>query len=1019
MRICRQTERFGVPDSAGAAPQFGSAVDSLEFQVYSAFDRLKAGRQTNIALQPRQRASGSRRVFVFAFLSLLSLILAGRPVHAQETGAVSGIVVGSWDGTPLAGVVVTARGTTLAARTDAQGRYELKNVPVGDQVLRFSKSGFASAVVADVRVLPGQTTTVNGNLRPEFYDLEEYEVTAEEFTTQTEKILFERQQSSALLDAIGSEQFSRTGASDAADIVGKVAGITISDNKNPVVRGLNERYVGMQLNGAEVPSPDPYHKSAPLDLFPSAVIDRIIVNKSFTPDQPGNFTGGGINIVTKSFPEKFFFNMSVGGSYNTQSTLNERFLTYPGGSLDWVGMDDGTRALPSALASPSLQVPNPPFSSGLPSSATYNQRLADAAVLQDLTRAIGPTQFAPSREAPPFNHNFSFSSGDSTKILGKPFGLFYGVSYDHKYSFYENGVSRRYVVGSNGSELRVRKDYSDTKAASDVNWAGTVNLAYQPFEHHEVNFNFLYNQNAEDLARQQVGTSSDDPGYLFHQNRLHFTERNLNTFQLKGRHEFPTLAGTKLDWLAALSLTSQDEPDTRFFNYLEDGGRFQTGSSALPNPDLPTRYFRALDEENRNYKVDLTQPFHQWSGLEGQIKAGFFSSSSQREFLDREVYYPGTITFDGDPNSYLTDDNLGFSAVTNSQRRITYAWSRYIQTRDSIYSASQDVPAGYGMLDVPLLESVRLIGGVRMESTELNIKSRSYIANSSTGSGNNDTSLEESSLLPAAGLVWTVISNMNVRASFSQTIARPSFRELAAYRSYDPVLDELLEGNPTLKLTHVENYDLRWEWFRRPGEVLAVSLFYKDLENAIEKAQINVEGDIITFRNRPQAKVYGVEFEARQPLDFIHPDLHVFTAGFNFSLIESEAPLTPAELKVKTSLLPGTKPIRTLYDQSPYTLNADLTFDSQKSGTTASVIFSVYGPRITIVNLNTPDTYERSAPQLDFILSQKLSSHFKIKFSAKNLLDPRFDRTYGEDGKELYSSYTRGRSFGLSVTYDY
>ena len=231
---------------------------------------------------------------------ILSLVLGcclGFEVLGQDAGAVVGIVVSSWDGAPLANATVTVRGTTLATQSDAAGHFKVAGVPVGNQTLRISKSGFASAVVTDITVLPAQTTTVNGNLRPEFYELEEYEVTAEEFTQQTEQILFERQKSSSMMEALGSDFLARVGAGNAAESISKVSGATIVDGKFAVIRGLSDRYVSTTLNGANIPSADPYRQSASLDLFPSQVIDRVVVSKTFTPDQPGAFTGGAAGMT--------------------------------------------------------------------------------------------------------------------------------------------------------------------------------------------------------------------------------------------------------------------------------------------------------------------------------------------------------------------------------------------------------------------------------------------------------------------------------------------------------------------------------------------------------------------------------------------------------------------------------------------------------------------------------------------------------------------------------------------------
>ena len=832
------------------------------------------------------------------------------------------------------------------------------------------------------------------------------------------QLLVERAKEAAATEAIGAEQISKTGVSDAGAIIGKVSGASVVDGKFAVIRGLSDRYVTTTLNGAEIPSADPYRRSASLDLFPAQIIDRVVVAKTFTPDQPGTYTGGGINIVTKSFPERSFASLSLGTAYNTQASLNDEFLTYSGGGLDWAGTDDGTRALPTALTSSSLVVPPAPFTTGPRTSPTYQQRIAEADFLRDLTVGMGVTEFGPRREAQPLNHNFSLAAGDTTHLLGKPLGVFGSVSYRRDLAFYTDGISRRYVPGANLGQLAIRKDYSDTRAVDTVNWAGMVNLAYQLHPDHELGFNFLYNQNGEDLARVQHGTSQDDPGATFFLNRLHFTERNLHTFQLKGAHTLTQLAGVKLDWLAALSQTTQEEPDTRFFNFVEEGGRFDVGKASVPDPKQPTRYFRALDESNRNLKADLKVPFRQWSWQEGQLKLGVFDSFSERTFLDREVFYQGDAPFNGDPNAYLRPDDLGFTAVTNrTNGRISYTWNRYIQTRTSAYDAGSSIQAGYLMLDVPVVEKLRLIGGVRLETTDLSVGSRSYLANSVTGRTTNNSVLNQVDLLPAAGLVYAARTNMNVRLSYSQTVARPSFRELAGYRSYDPVLEDLLDGNPRLQISEIQNYDLRWEWFPRPGELIGVSLFYKHLKNAIERKYLTIDAEIISFDNRKQADVFGIEFELRKSLDFVSPLLREFSLGGNLSMIQSEVALTREELLPKQAALGKVDPNRPLYDQSPYILNLDLSYDNPYSGTSASLVFNVAGPRIPIASLNSEDVFEQPAPALDFIFSQKLGRHLAVKFSAKNLLDPRVERTYGEAGNLLYSSYRRGMTFGLALNY--
>jgi outer membrane receptor protein involved in Fe transport len=255
--------------------------------------------------------------------------------------------------------------------------------------------------------------------------------------------------------------------------------------------------------------------------------------------------------------------------------------------------------------------------------------------------------------------------------------------------------------------------------------------------------------------------------------------------------------------------------------------------------------------------------------------------------------------------------------------------------------------------------------------------------------------------------------------NYSQTVARPSFRELAAYYAYDPIVDEFVEGNPLLKMSSIRNYDLRWEWFARPGEVYSASLFYKDLQNAIERGNQTTVGDVITYFNRQQATLYGVELEARKNLGFLGAPLAPFTLGGNLSLVQSEVQLTPEELAAKRGFFPDAPGSRPLYDQSPYVANVDLSYTHPRSGPSASLIFNLAGPRITLAKLNTQDVYEQPALALDFVLSQKIGRHSTLKFSIRNLLDPSFERTYGKNSGLLYSSQKKGWTLGLTWTYDF
>lgn len=839
-------------------------------------------------------------------------------------------------------------------------------------------------------------------------------------------LLQERAKAAAAVESFGAEQISKSSVSDAGDIVSKVSGATVVEGKYAVIRGLTDRYSAATLNGAELPSADPYRRSAALDMFPAKIIDRVTVTKTFTPDQPGSFTGGNINIVTKSFPDRPFASFEIGASYNSQTTGNENFLTYDRGGTDWLGMDDGSRSLASEFWDFTLTIPayrsqlGRPINSASP-SPSVQRTLADAMELERLAELAGPTQFGPTRKAPPPAHAFVASAGDTGYLFGRPVGLFLSVPYGHSYSYYDAGVVTRvnYNEPGNPQLLEVDKAFTEEKGTEEVNWAATATLASEVWPDQQLGYAFIFNQYSEDSARIRVGQDYYNMNLNLDLKRLQYIERNLTSHQFRGGHRFQDLGGLRADWLATFTQTTQDEPDTRFYNV--NGNRFNI--SGL-DPKFPTRYWRELEEDSRNLRLDFLLPFHPTGdAADAEFKFGLFDNQAERNYRERTLAYNTAENWAGDPNALLTPDRLGaVNPPATNGNFVTYTWQTFLQTPSdrSFYTGESHVPAAYAMLDFSLLEPLRLVGGVRFEQTDIQTTSFSTVPSEGVvpGTTNSPPPLQRDDLLPSLGLVWNVVTNMNVRLNYGQTLARPSFRELAAVRTYDPVLDEYIVGNPRLQITDIQNYDLRWEWFPRPGEILSVGLFYKDLENVIEKEFVSSRGDIVTFVNRPKAQVAGVELEARKSLEFLSWHLRHWSLGGNLTLMESSEEISDLQQANHTrpDLLGDTRP---LADQSPYIINLDLSYDNPHSGTSLSVGYNVFGPRLIIANLAAPDIYEQPAPLLDVVLSQRLGRHLRLKLSARNLLDPEIERTYGEEAQAIYSSYTRGRTFGVSLTYDF
>ena len=820
----------------------------------------------------------------------------------------------------------------------------------------------------------------------------------------------ERMTAKRVQDSIGTEQMSRGVGSSAGDAVSKVTGTTIVDGKFVVVRGLSDRYTSTTLNGGDIPSADPYRKSVQLDLVPANMVESIVVSKTFTPDQPGGFTGGAINIVTKGFPEKRTMSFSAGTSYNTQTTFQD-YLASNGGQ-DWIAMDSGYRALAD-----SLETTKPSDLSGPSSSGVVRNNKATADRIQSILQALGPTEFAGRTKTAPLGQNYAFAMGDTANLFTKPLGYFLGLNYKREYSTYGEGKLRRY--GANFNSPEIRRDMTDQRGTEETSWGSVANLAYRLHPDHEIGFTFVYNQVGEDTARHLEGTSQDTAPDILVQDQLFYTERNLNTYQFKGKHEFAEVRDMKVDWLVSLSNTSQDEPNARFFHYTKsttDPVSYQLGSSGV-DPLRPSRYYRKLEENNLNWKLDNTLPFRLGNGQDLELKLGVFQSLSERRFNERTFAYAGNSGFgtSGDPNTYLTWDVLQY-LVTRAGVNTNYNFARFfdnVTIGNNRYSGEQTVEAGYTMLELPVTSRLRLIGGARIETTDLKISA----SNPNTGTTNGV--IEANDMLPAAGLVFALRTNMNVRLNYGRTIARPTYREFAPVTLYDLPTDTLVEGNPALKRSIVDNYDVRWEWFPRPGEVLSVSGFYKTITDPIEKFSKDLSDGTVSYVNYPKAKVYGVEFEGRKALDWMDPLLREFSLGMNLSLIKSELKLDSDTYANKVAFGYKGKNVRPLYDQSPYVLNADLTYANPRTGTIATILTSMAGKRIFIATGAGEDVYEHPPISVDFALTQRLTKNMRLKFTAKNILDPEYRRDYRPDMETFYSSYRRGRTFAITVTWDF
>ncbi|MDX1428785.1 MAG: TonB-dependent receptor [Rhodothermales bacterium] len=947
-----------------------------------------------------------------AIIALLVGLALAAPLRAQstdspETGTVAGVVVDAQTGETLIGANVVLDGTLIGSTTDIDGHYTIPAVPVGLQTLVFSYIGYTQQTVRNVEVERGGLTRIDIALSPQTVGMDEVVVEARALRNNEAVLLRDRQKALAVSDAISAEAISKSGSSNAADAMEKVTGASVVGGKYVYVRGLGERYASTHLNGAEMPSADPDKKAVQFDLFPANLLDNIVTIKTFTPDKPGNFSGGLVDISTKAFPEELDVKFSAKASFNSGTHFGNDFLTYPGGGTDWLGVDDGTRGLPSLLSDPNLVIP----------SAQRARRDAELAAMLDAVSKSFNSVMAPLAATAPANSSYSLSIGSRTDLIKRPLGFVVSLTYSRSASSYDNGTTGRYSF--TGSDLATDLDLKDALSSDEINWGGIANVSYQFSPRHELGLNTLYSRSAESAARLQEGLwpkeLGDDPNSIRTNRYLLYTEREIYSFQLRGKHNLPFLAGTTIEWNASNARTLQDEPDRRFFaSTRRTIGTTEVLSASSSGFSDPSRYFRNLDETNRNAALDVSVPFKAWTGTKGKVKFGGAAQRSDRDFRERVFSYSSSpdIRFEGNPETYFAAANMGIVALDTLRKRFEFGQVISDDTKlRNNYDGTGEVDAAYAMIELPLTRALKIVGGARLETTDIRVASR----DSSVGIG----SLDRTDVLPSVNAVYALTDNMNLRAAFTKTLARPTFREIAPFESFDFTVGDFRIGNPDLDRTRITNYDLRWEWFTRPGEILAVSLFYKDLENPIEEAIVGGTNGQLQYQNVDRAKVYGAEIEVRSALDFIWGRLSNFSTGVNFSLVKSIVDIPETERAAREAVNPNIGKTRELQGQSPYILNADLSYDNAGNGTSVGAFFNVFGRRLSNVSLGgTPDVFERPSAQLDLSVSQRLHRNWSVNSAVKNVLNSTRKWSHLFNDQEfVYQEYNRGQTFSLGVTF--
>jgi len=922
---------------------------------------------------------------------LLGLLTALSPVgmSAQDTsGRIVGRILNVENAGPVQAAQVFIASLGIGGLTSLDGRYVLRNIPAGVYDVEVQSLGFAPKTVTGVTVLAGQTATLDVQLAPAAIEVEGITVSATAERGSTTSLLTERRMATTVSDAIGRDQIARSPDGDAAAALQRVPGLTVVDGKYAYVRGLGERYSSTTLNGAPLASPEPDKKVIPLDLFPSGLLESIVTSKSYSPDQPGDYAGGLVRLRTRDFPANRIFTVSVGAGWNSESTFKQGMGYSAGEKLSFLGFDEGARALPGTI----------------PAGVRVNSSNLSSQDLQSIGRSFGGA-WGPTQLDIPVNTSVGITYGDDFDYgEDSRFGFIGSVNYANSYDARFDQIERVFAqAGVDDPEV----DYRANSTTHSVQWGGLLNTTWQPNGSNQIAFSGMFNRLVDDLSRSLEGFNLDSNTDQLN-TRLQYIATTLLNAQLRGTHTLGFLADSRVEWRGAYTSARRYEPSTREVLYRDFAGTYyfddfiQSGS-----------VFHQDQEDNGwSGGATWTLPFA-LAGRPGDMAVGVSTDRKDRETFTRRFRFRpfrgGDLTNEDlalAPNDLFADENISPTALEIQES--TFASDNY--------DASQDVDAAFVKLEAEPISRLRLSGGVRVERSAQQVTPRDLFGTQLTVDG--ATELEETDLLPAVNVTVEATDRMNIRASYSKTLARPQLRELAPFAFADYAGGSLITGNPALRRSRIANYDLRWEWFPGADAVVAVSGFYKNFEDPIEVLVLPSTELIRSWVNAPEATNYGVELEMRSSLGIIAPALESLRFNGNLTLVESEV----ASGGISTVFIPNQGPVdlqtidrdRALQGQSPYVLNLGLTWFSEGAGASASLLFNRFGERIDAVGReSSPDIYEEARNQLDLVLERSFGA-FKTKLSMNRLLGN--DVTFTQGG-EVLRQYDRGRSVSVSVSW--
>lgn len=912
-------------------------------------------------------------------------------VSIAQTGTVSGVILDKeFNDEPLPFANITVKGSTQGSSTDDQGRYSITLKP-GNYTLVVAYLGYETAEIP-FTLKAGERKVINHTLAASGVQLQDVVLTHVVSKESETAVLQDIQKAVEIKQAIGAQEMSRKGISDVEEGLTKVTNISKVESRGLFVRGLEDRYNNLLVNGLQTPSNSPFNKIIPLDLFPTDIVGVLNVYKTFNPNIPGDFAGATIDIETTE-ATKSETKLSVGFGYTTDNN-GERFLISSDANTTqgYLGLIKEDRALPGVFG-------NVPSAYQMTSTEYANSHKKNSWNVDEST--------SPINNSIGFYHadKFSFNNGNKISYL-------ISLNADNKYSI-RRGVNRTFNQAQGNYDNNLfREDYKYNTSNSAL-----VGLKYKA-ERGTIAFNSFYLRSTESLISDALGYTNSLANNPFWKIRLNqYEQSDLFNNQLLASYDLTKSGNHSIKAGGSFVKTIYEQPDRKtIYGTMVDDTNIETsyGGNNLNRQYLKIKgnyYMSGLLEYNWKFGKSENDKKNRLSIGVNSYRNNL--SSTYRFLAGRNLISTQFTTELNTIDDVIRDDVangiLAFREESNADYKV---------------KLDQFVNAGYFNLFWNFGENIEFNAGLRAESTLREIKYRPISASIDDAYTKNKQ--EEIDLLPSANLKYALNEKNNIRFAISKTIVRPVTMELLPIQFVNPDATVVL-GNQDLKNSESYNLDLKYELFTDKSEMIAVGLFGKQINDPIERIFIPTAssgGQITTYDNSEQATLFGAELEFILQLSRLSNYLENFSFGFNTSLMKTNVKVNRTVNTLENS------DSRNLQGASEWLINADLKYEfnlGKDLKSSMTLVYGVYGDRIYAVGTAGLDhIYEKPFHKLDFVWSSQLSKNLSGKLSVDNILNPYYRYELGDkstinitEDSLVLREYKKGVGISLGLTYSF